>query len=59
MAQRVKNPTTTAWVTVGGTGSISSPAQWVKGSGISTAEAPIQSPAPELSYAAGTAIQKN
>ena len=32
MAQWVKNPTASVWVTVGLTGLIPGPAQWVKGS---------------------------
>ena len=39
--------------------SIPGPVQWVKGSGVATAVARIQSLAQELPYAKGAAIKKN
>ena len=42
----------------GGTGSIPSPAQWVKGSGTAATAAQIQSLARELPYAVDAAIKK-
>ena len=54
VAQWVKN---LQWLRLcGGVGSIPGPAQWVKGSGVATAVAQIQSLAWELSYAMGAAI---
>ena len=45
VAQWVKNLTAATWVAVEGTGSISGPAQWVKGSGIATAVAQVEAEA--------------